>query len=170
MRETSKARDVAWEDLFESAYERLLRFAQFLADDGSEAEELVQEAFVRVYQRWERLEDHSAAEGYLRVTVLNLARGRVRRRIIARRHRAVSDEYAPSAERQVLAREGDRAIVDAIRLLPRRQRECVVLRYYTDLSVDETARTLEISQGSVKAYTHRALETLSQILKSEEPV
>jgi RNA polymerase sigma-70 factor (sigma-E family) len=164
------ARDADWEAAFAANYDGLLRFGRLLVEDRSEAEELVQEAFARLYQRWDRLENPSAVQAYLRVTVLNLARGGLRRRVVARRHHSAREDDAPSAERQVLIREGDRAIVAAVGSLPRRQRECIVLRYYLELSVADTASMLRISPGAVKAYTHRALAELGRMLGQEEIV
>ncbi len=152
--------------LFRSHHGRLLRLAQILVDDRGAAEEVVQEAFVRLFRQWGSLREPDAAAGWLRTTVLNLARSRLRRRGLARaRREAVPVAPASPAERAELNEE-HRQVVEAVRALPRRQREVVVLRFYEDLSVDETAAALGISAGAVKTHTHRGMAALA--LKLEE--
>lgn len=154
-------REEQLECLFRSEYASLLRFACFLVDDPTIGEELVQEAFVRSYQAWDRLREPAAAPAYLRSTVLNLARSRLRRRRVIRRHPVAAVRDVASAEDVALLREDQRAVLEALRSLPRRQRECLALRFYLGLSGTEIAQTLQISPGSVKSHTHRAMGTLA---------
>jgi RNA polymerase sigma-70 factor (sigma-E family) len=141
----------------------LVRLAALLVDDLGTAEEVMQDAFVRLHGAWDRVE---APEAYLRTSVVNLARSRLRRRAVARRHPPTPDLNVAPASDVVLAREAHHEVVDALRTLPRRQRECVVLRYYLDLSEAEIASTLGISTGSVKTHTHRALSALASKLRA----
>ena len=85
------------EHLFEEHYSSLVGTARLLVDDRGLAEEIVQEAFVRFHTSFRRLRDPSRAAGYLRRTVVNLARGQPRRRIIARRFAAASRTGCPCA-------------------------------------------------------------------------
>jgi RNA polymerase sigma-70 factor (sigma-E family) len=151
--------------LFETEYRSLVRLACLLLDDRDAGEEVAQEAFVRLYGSWARLRDAGAAPAYLRSTVLNLARSQMRRRLVALRHSAPSEGYNASAETSALITEEQREVLGALRALPRRQRECLALRYYLDLSEAEIAATLRISPGSVKSHTHRGLSALAQKLE-----
>lgn len=154
------------EALFRAEWLRLVRVATLLVGDLAAAEELVQEAFVRTYQASHRLRSASAAPAYLRSTVVNLAHSRFRRERIARRRRPPMDLAGASPEDIVVLREDHRELLDALNQLPNRQRECVILRYYVDLSEAEIAETLGISTGAVKSHSHRALATLESILEA----
>jgi RNA polymerase sigma factor (sigma-70 family) len=102
---------------------------------------------------------------YLRATVMNLARSRMRRRLVARRRVEPAVRPAMSAEEHTLLLADQQEVLDAVRALPRRQRECLVLRYYLDLSETEIASTLGISNGSVKSHSSRGLAALAQRLE-----
>ncbi len=153
---------------FRLHYGQLVGLARLLVDDRGQAEEVVQEAFARAYASWSRLRDHDNPMPYLRTSVVNLARGGLRRRRVARRTRLVPVGDTASAESVAATRERERTVANAVRALPRRQRECVVLRYYLDSSTAETATTLGISEGSVKQHLHRALAALSATLQAED--
>jgi len=158
----------SWDELgalYEATYPDLVRLAYLLTWDHVVAEELAQETFARAWRSWHRVQSDGAVS-YLRATVVNLARSSLRRRLLELKHRgedrsAVSG--ASSADERIdLAR--------AIARLPPRRRACVVLRYYADLSEDETARLLGVSIGTVKSQTHRALRSLSELLAEDEGV
>lgn len=157
-------------DLYRSHYAELVRLAALLVDDRGVAEEVVQDAFVSVARRRERapLDDAQAVPAYLRSAVLNGARSALRRRAVRRRHlRSVEPPPdAPSADVAALAHEETRRVLTALRRLPGRQREVLVLRYYADLSEAEIAETLGISPGSVKTHAHRGLASLSETLEA----
>jgi RNA polymerase sigma-70 factor (sigma-E family) len=150
--------------LFRSHYRQLVGLARLLVDDDGQAEETVQEAFARTYASWSRLRDHDDPLPYVRRAVVNQARGRLRRRRTVRTTRIEPMLDAASPEVGILAAERRSEIVAAVGALPRRQRECVALRYYLDASVSDTALTLGISEGAVKQHTHRALDALSRAL------
>jgi RNA polymerase sigma-70 factor (sigma-E family) len=143
----------------------LLRLASLLLHEVGDAEEVVQEAFVAAHLKWDQLRDPERALPYLRSAVLNGARSRLRhRRVVARAVPARSvDEHA--AEVTAVANDERRRMIAALRALPTRQRECLALRFYLDLSEAEIARTLGISPGSVKTHVHRGLATLAERLK-----
>ncbi len=151
--------------LFRDEYARLVGLARLLIDTRAEAEELVQEAFARTFAAWDRLDDPAAALPYLRTTVVNLARGGLRRRATARRTPVPGTPDAPGADAAVAASEAQREVLAAVRDLPERQREVVVLRYLLELSTADTADALGISAGSVKTHLHRALATLETTLE-----
>jgi RNA polymerase sigma-70 factor (sigma-E family) len=151
---------VRLERLFAEHYASLVGLAQLLVDERESAEEIVQEAFVRFHTSLRRLRDPSRASAYLRRTVVNLARGQLRRRMTARAQQpAVSLEPLPDPTGAVAGRD---AMIRALSRLPRRQRECLVLRYYLDLSEAEIAAALGIAVGTVKSHVFRGLDALRQ--------
>lgn len=112
------------------------------------------------------MRDPNAAASYLRTTVVNLSRSRLRRARVARRHRgSVGD--AVSAEIAALARVAIRAVATALLALPRRQREVLVLRYWLDLPEAQIARELSMNPGSVKTHASRGLVSLGRVLDPE---
>jgi RNA polymerase sigma-70 factor (sigma-E family) len=151
-------REEALACLYRAEYRSLVRLACLLLDDRGAGEDTVQEAFVRLHRHWARVRD---APAYLRSTVVNLARSRLRKRLVARRHRPTPRPDAVSAEAQAILSEQQREVIAALRGLPRRQRQCLALRYYLGLSEAEIAATLGISAGSVKSHTHRGVAALA---------
>ena len=143
---------VAVREPFEAFYQRefrtMVRLATALVDERGAAEEVVQEAFAAVYLRY-RVVDNPTA--YLRVCVLNGARKVLRRRLLLRRQPALAEEHGDL---------GFNHVVDAVRRLPARQRNAVVLRYELQLSDHEIAETLGVPVGTVKSTLHRALARL----------
>ena len=154
--------------LFRAEGARLVSLARFFVDDQTAAEDLVQEAFIRLSRNASRIEDRERSAAYLRSIVINLARDHNRRGLVSLRHRppAVLDE--PSAEETAAASESRAEVVAALRALPRRQRDCVALRYYLDLPVDEIARTLGVSANSVKTHLQRGLRSLAATLEEKQ--
>jgi RNA polymerase sigma-70 factor (sigma-E family) len=151
--------------LFDAHYATMLRLATLLLDDIGTAEEVVQDAYVRLHGRSLDFDDNERAGSYLRSTVLNLARSRLRRRRLARSHLRATREVAASPEDVVLVRADQQEVLNALRSLSPRQRECLVLRYYLDLSEAEIAATLAISAGSVKTHTARGMAALADRLE-----
>jgi RNA polymerase sigma-70 factor (sigma-E family) len=145
--------------LFQAHHADSVRLAFWLTADWAVAEELVQEAYVRLWRRWSTLRDQRAALAYLRATVVNLARSSLRRRVLERRHRAALTEHRVEAD--PVARVD---VARALAALPAGKRACVVLRHLVGLSVEETAAVLGISTGSVKSQTHKGLRLLERAL------
>ncbi|MFL6205138.1 MAG: SigE family RNA polymerase sigma factor [Acidimicrobiales bacterium] len=144
-------------------YRSLVHLASLLVDDVGRCEEIVQDAFVKVWRRPPDLSGADRLPAYLRSAVLNGARSHLRRRGVERRHlRAVASPAAAPEAR--LAADDDRVLA-ALRSLPARQREVLALRYYLDLSEAEIADTLGISAGAVKTHAHRGLSTLAERLE-----
>ena len=153
--------------LYATHYRGLVRLAAFLTGDRDSAEEVVQDAYVKVHGRWRGLREPDRAEAYLRQTVVNLSRSRLRHRQVVDRHAPVGPDDAASAEAGALSRLAARAVVDALRRLPARQREALVLRYYADLSEAQTAHAMAISPGAVKSHTSRGIAALRVFLEDQ---
>ena len=130
--------------------------------DFTEAEDLVQEAFVRAAasgERFIRVDNH---EAWLRTTAVNLHRNRWRKLRNAGRAR---ERMAPASDPPDLDRRVD--VIDALRRLPEAQRAVVALHYFGDLSVDEIAATLGVAQGTVKSRLSRGRDALALDLSNE---
>lgn len=150
--------------LFRRHYSSLLRLAVVMLGDREAAEDAVQDAFVALQRNWKRLRDPESAEAYLRSAVLNRCRSWVRRQVTqraARPLRPVPDPPDNPADTTVV-RDEVGSVVAVMRTLARRQRDVLACRFVLELSVGETARLLEISEGSVKVHTHRGLKALQQ--------
>jgi RNA polymerase sigma-70 factor (sigma-E family) len=145
----------------------LVRLALLLVDDRASAEDVVQDAFAGLSGKGARLRDSDAALAYLRKSVVNGSRSALRRRRTARAYAPLrSIEGARPDERAVLAEE-HRQILGALDRLAPRQREVLVLRYWSELSEAEIAEAIGISRGTVKSTASRALDLLETILKGE---
>jgi len=161
--EAEASQAVTW--LYERHALGLTRLAFIMLGDRHTAEDVVQDAFCGLYRSWDRMHEHDRALGYLRVSVVNGCRSVARRskRVL----RPLAERPAESAEAGALVSEEQRAAVAALRQLPPRQREALVLRYYADLPEAEIAATMGISRGTVKSTTARALAALGRILQEE---
>jgi RNA polymerase sigma-70 factor (sigma-E family) len=152
------------EELFRAHATALLRLAVLLTGDRAQAEELVQEAFLR-YHRSGAPPRPGAELAYLRRTVVNLSHGLHRRLGVLRRLVSERPAVVASPEADALARDQRLAVLAAVRALPERQRSCIVLRYYAELPDAEIADALGISVGSVKTHLHRARAALAERLE-----
>jgi RNA polymerase sigma-70 factor (sigma-E family) len=157
--------DAEFEDFVRASSARLLRTAYLLVGDHGHAEDLLQTALLRTLRHWSRA--HAAPEAYVRQVLLNLCRDRGRR--MRRRPRETLFAAEPSMLPKVdgLAEQiGERyLLVQALAALPASQRHVIVLRFFEDLPVAQTAELLEISPGTVKSYTARALSALRAVLQ-----
>jgi RNA polymerase sigma-70 factor (sigma-E family) len=151
--------DAALEQLHQEHYVRLVRLAVLLLRDVGRAEEVVQDSFVAVYQRWDRLGEVDAP-AYLRQVVVNRSRSALRHLTVVGRHPAAALPDEPGADTDVLDGVRRRTVLDAMAQLPRRQREVMALRFYLDLSEREIAQTLGISAGAVKSHASRGAAAL----------
>ena len=157
-----------YELLFHAQFAAMVRLAAMLGAD--DPEDVAQEAFVRLHGRRRTLRDPQAAVGYLRTTVVNLSRSRLRHLAVVRRHAATRRGDRPevaSAEHDVVRREGARSLVAAVHRLSPRHREAVVLRYWLDLTEAEMADAMGVSRGTVKSHVSRALDALARLLEEE---
>lgn len=152
--------------LYTEKWPAMMRLAVLLVDDRASAEDIVQDAFVALHRRPPRSADSAAA--YLRICVVNNARSALRRRGTVRRHLASLPtrvvEQAPAADRSILVADQHAEVLAAVRALPPRQREVLVLRYWSELSEAEIAEALGISTGTVKSSASRGLDALERSL------
>jgi RNA polymerase sigma-70 factor (sigma-E family) len=160
-------REAAVTALFDRHHTELVRMAALLGAD-QDAEDVVAEAFCELYRRWPRLRDPRAAPAYLRSVVCNLTRMRLRHLQVVRRHNEPPLPDAGSAEQQVVLREDQREVVLALRELPDRQRQALVLRYWLDLKEADVAAAMSISCGAVKTHTSRGMASLTRKLGSRQ--
>lgn len=159
-------RRAALVELFEAEGRALVRLARIFTDDTNAAEDLVQEAFIRLYRSMHLIEDKSKSAAYLRSIVMNLSRDHNRRGLMSLRHLQASTdvEFVDRPDELIVRTEQQAEVIDALLGLSIRQRECLVLRYYSDMSESEIATTLGISQNSVKTHCRRGMETLRMSL------
>jgi len=152
-------REEAIATLFYACYPQLVATGYGVAGDWAVAEELAQEAFVRLWRRWRWLRDPEAAPAYLHRTVVNLGNSAIRRRVLERRVGAFRGGQPVEA-----GPEAGMELRQAIAALSPRKRACVVLRYLAGMTEAQTAQVLGITPGTVKSQTHKALRQLRQQL------
>ncbi len=145
----------------------LIRLAVVMLGDRVAAEDVVQDAFLGLYRHWDGLNDPAKALAYARSAVLNRCRNALRQRQRDVRRGDKQPVTVESAEATVLVGEEHQLVLAAIRALPGRQREALVLRFYLDLSEEETARAMGISKGTVKSATSRAVAALGRMLQED---
>lgn len=155
----------AVEQLFCREWARLIGAARLLLDEPADAEEVVQDAFVQLLAHRRELRDPTRAPAWLRTTVVNLSRARLRRRQVALRHPERPDPDVGPADGGALASHDVARVAAALATLSTRQRECVVLRHWSELDLAEIAAMLGISVGSVKTHLHRAMAALEASLE-----
>lgn len=153
------------DELYHARRLGLVRLAVLMVDDLPTAEDIVQDVFAALYRRHgDNLTGLTDPHAYLTTGVLNAARSALRRRRSARAYRPPRPGTSPPADERVLLAAADRALLDALRELPVRQRQVVVLRYWSDLSEAEIAEMLSVSRGTVKSAASRALATLRRVI------
>ena len=144
------------------------RLAFLLTGDRAQAEDLVQEAFVRVVGRFGHLRVPDAFGGYLRRTIVNLHSSQLRRKRVERTWLEHERNAAPPPTDPMPDVGGREELWHAVLRLPPRQRAAVVLRFYEDLSERETAEVLRCSTAAAKSLTARAMETLREQIRKDE--
>lgn len=153
--------------LFHSEGRALVRLARLFVDDRDAAEDIVQEAFLRLARHAGRIDDRERAPAYLRSIVLNLARDHNRRGLVSLRHHGAAgrevDVRDDTADRLVESEEHER-VLEAVRRLPARQRDCITLRYFEEYPIDRIASTMGISVNSVKTHLQRAMAALDKMI------
>ncbi len=157
---TQSPNDEQFTAFVHAVWRPLYRTAYLLLGEHGAAEDLVQAALAKTYSSWRKVRDLDAAAGYARTVLLNEAKTMFRRASWGRERPAetlpeTGHETDPSTRP---------AVLDALRTLPPRQRAVVVLRFYEDLSVEQTAHALGCSTGTVKSQTSEALAKLRRLL------
>ena len=154
-------------EIYTTHYNQLVRLAVMLLHDVQTAEEVVQDAFEAMHMAWRRLRDREKALSYLRQAIVNRSRSVLRHRKVVELHPPKPAPDEQSAEHAALTLIERSAVTSALRTLPGRQREAVVLRYYGDFSEADIATAMGISRGAVKSHTARAMAALKTILEQE---
>jgi RNA polymerase sigma factor (sigma-70 family) len=154
--------------LFAEEGRSLVRLVRLFVDDGNAAEDLVQEGFIRLARSAHRIQDPDRAAAYLRSIVLNLARDHNRRGLVSLRQQLPFDDAQASTEDRLDLEVDQRRVLESLRDLPPRQRDCLVLRYYHELGIDDIAGTLGLSRNSVKTHLQRGLAAMERRLGSAE--
>ncbi len=152
-----------FEELYERSRNRLAGQLFALTGDWQGSFDFVQEAFVRTWERWERVSDYDSPEAYVRRVAFNLAKSHWRRfrRVL----------YTPAADSAEGAVDPDSHIdlVVALRLLSLREREAIVLHYLADEPIDQIAREMKVPTGTVKSWLSRGRSRLAEHLAIHEP-
>jgi RNA polymerase sigma-70 factor (sigma-E family) len=161
--------DAAVSHLYAAHWTSLLRLATMLTGDRATGEDVLQDAFVALHGRWRRIGEPATALAYLRTSVVNGARSVARHRAVEFKYRSPAPPSPAGPEEHALRAVQDARVLAALRTLPQRQQEVLVLRYYADLSEEQIATTLGISRGAVKSYAHRAMSTLRDRLDGGTP-
>jgi RNA polymerase sigma-70 factor (sigma-E family) len=152
-------------ELYQAHAPAAVRLAYLLTGDRALAEDLVQEAFVRLFGRFRDLRNPDAFGAYLRTTVVNLARSHFRR---AKVERAYVDREARSSQASSPDAGGRQEMWEALQRLRPRQRAAIVLRYYEDLTETQTAEVLGCAVGTVKSLVSRGIDRLREELRGSE--
>lgn len=156
---------VGFEHFVASSTPRLVRAARMLLGEPGDAEDMAQETLIVMHRHWARLRDTAAAEAYAYRTLVRLTRRYARS---ARLRRVAVNEDAAHRVVATPPVERDDQLKVALAALPARQREAVVLRYYLDLSIADTARLMRCTQGTVKSQVSKALAALRERLPSTD--
>ena len=133
----------------------MIRLATAMTGSHEIAQDLVQDAFVRLHGAWSRVHE---PRSYLRRAVVNACHSHHRRRRVERRHASLA---GPETNASLGANE----LADALDALPHRQRAALVLRFYSDLSDVDIAATLRCRPGTVASLIHRGLEQLRRVIE-----
>jgi len=158
----------ALSELFHRHHLELVRLAALMTGDLATAEDVVQDVFEAMHRRWPSLRNGLSGLAYARASVLNGCRSVHRRNAVRRKHAAsLAEPSEPGPDAASAAADRD-VLATALRLLPRRQREVVVLRYYCDLDAGEIAAILRIGPSAVRSTMSRALAALALAVGEEE--
>ena len=142
-----------FDEFYRAEYAPMVRLARGLVDTTECAEEVAQDAFAKVFERWDQLDEPG---GYLRTAVVNGARSELRKREVRRRV-GLGRPPQPTPERDYL--------VDALDRLPAKRKTALVLRYYAGLSEREIAETMGVRPGTVKSMVSRGLAELREVIE-----
>lgn len=158
--------DPALADFCHREHSRLVGLLALYVGELPAAEDLAQEAFVRLHQHWPRVRNMDKPEAWLSTVGINLARSWWRRHFA---HQRARRRLGSRPEAETTTEPADvLAVRAAVAALPHRQRAALVLRYYAGLSVAETARQLHCAEGTVKSLTHKAVASLRDQLTVDD--
>lgn len=158
-----------WEPMLEQVMRerspRLLAYAGLLTGDDAEAQDVLQDALVKTFSGRARFEHVSAAEAYVRRTIATVVIDRARKR----RPIPMADEARPDLAAHAPDADAGMDVRAALRLLTPRERACIVLRFYDDLTVPQIAERLRLANGTVKRYLADASARLVEALSVDVP-
>lgn len=157
--------DEAVTQIYTAHYRSLVRLSALLVRDVTAAEEVVQESFIAMHGNWRRLRNPDAALAYLRQAVVNRSRSWLRHKAVTEKHAPRPMPHTASAEEGAMNALEHQAVMAALRKLPERQREVLVLRYYADLSEADIADAIGVSRGAVKSHASRGLAAVRTTLE-----
>jgi RNA polymerase sigma factor (sigma-70 family) len=159
------AADVSFDALFDEHFARAVRLAALTGGPAVDAQAIAADALARVWLKW-RARAVDDFWPYLRVAVVNGVRSAERHRRVVERHAQQERPVtaAPGSEPAIVERA---AVAAALTRLPNRQRTALVLRYFEDLGIEECARVMRCSAGTVKSTTARALDALRAVLEEQ---
>jgi RNA polymerase sigma-70 factor (sigma-E family) len=157
--------DEAVTQLYSNHYRSLVRLAGLLVRDEPTAEEVVQECFIAMHDGWGNLRDDDKALSYLKQAVVNRSRSVLRHRSVTDRNAPKPGPDMPSTEQGSITLIERSVVISALRSLPDRQRQALVLRYYANLSEAQIAEMMGISKGAVKSHTARGMSSLRAVLE-----
>jgi RNA polymerase sigma-70 factor (sigma-E family) len=159
--------DRALAAMYGDHYRCLVRLALLLVQDLTTAEDVVQDSFVAMHTTWHRLQDSDNAVAYLRRSVVNRSRSAPRHRTVIERNASPAGGGIPRAEPGALASLEHATVAGALRSLPARQREALVLRYYGGLPEAQVAGAMGVSEGAVKRHLARATAALQMVVETD---
>lgn len=155
------ARLISFESFYRDEYQAMLSIALALAKDTTEAEDLVQEAFISAHRRWDRVSQYDSPRAWVRRVLIN--RSTSLRRRLSTELRAIARVGPPEpASPDLSAETAD--VWEAVHRLPRRQQQAIAFHYVGQLSMVEIADAMGVSEGAVKSHLHRAREALRDSL------
>jgi RNA polymerase sigma-70 factor (ECF subfamily) len=157
---------VDFDDFFRLHYARIVRVVHGVTGDRARAEEVAQEAFVRVFQRWSRVSSYDRPDAWVRRVAVRLAVREARRD----RLRTTLERRAPAARTPAVGgplAEEPPAAFDHVRVLPRNQRVAIVLHYLDDLPVADVAAAMGCSEPTVRVHLHRGRRRLAELMSPE---
>lgn len=163
---TRAERDTAFTEYVAARQAHLRRVAYAVVGDWTLAEDVLQTALAKLYVAWPRLHRDGREDAYVRQIIVRCHLDERRRGWFRRERPGLDGHDGPG--REPLPTEERSALFDALQALPPMQRRVVVLRHWLGLSVEETAADLQISTGTVKSYSHRALERLRTAMVERE--
>ena len=157
-------RDRGFAEYFSARADAMRGTAFLLCGDWHRAEDLVQTAFIKLYRAWNRIGGHHALDAYTRQILIRTFLDENRRGFFHRER--VTDTPADTAAPPGGSTEDRLVLFSALREVPARQRAALVLRYWEDLSVEDTARAMRCSTGTVKSQASRGLEILRGLVSA----
>lgn len=164
-------RDAAFQEYFAARSDAMRGTAYLLCGDWHRAEDLVQQTFTKVYMAWRRIQRHEVMDSYTRQVLVRTFFSERRRGWF--RFESATRDIADTAAPPGVHPEERMALLEALAKVPPRQRACLVLRYWEDMTVAQTAAVLRCSEGSegtVKSQAARGLQTLRGLLSEQERV